>query len=158
MAGFGQYIFSVTTAAIIYSVLPSLLEKKSGAAVLVRLIGGLFLTLTVIAPVSDIDFNAILDTQLEFTSLGTEIAADGQRLAQEQLHKIITDQSEAYILNKAMSYQTPLDVEVTFSQDETPVLSEVQLKGSISPYVKSMMTKWLKEEMGIPEEHQIWIE
>lgn len=158
MAALGRYIFSVTTAAIICSILLSILKKKSGAAVLVRLIGGLFLTFTVIAPVSDVNFTAVFETPLEYTSQGNLIAASGQDLAQEQVQEIIKERCEAYILDKAMSYQTQIDAEVTLSQDDIAVPTAVQLKGSVSPYVKSILKKWLQVEMGIPEENQIWTE
>jgi hypothetical protein len=78
--------------------------------------------------------------------------------AENHFRKIIKDESESYILDKAMSYQTPRDVEVILSCDDMPVPSAVIMKGNISPYVKQRMSLWLQEEMGIPRENQQWTE
>jgi len=156
MAALGRYILSITSAAILYSILHSLLGKKSSAAVLLRLIGGLFLTFTIISPVTDINYNALFDIQLDYASQGNQIATQAQQITQDQLCEIIKQQCEAYILDKAMSYQTPIHVEVSLRQDETPVPTAVRLQGSITPYAKSAMQQWLQDEIGIPRENQIW--
>ena len=158
MVMLGRYIFSVTTAAIIFSILQSLLHKNSAAAILVRLIGGLFLTFTVIAPVIDFDLDSILEQSWAYTSHAEDIAAAGQTIAAEQRSQRIKEQCETYIIDKAMSYQTQLDVDITLTNDEMPLPSAVLLKGNISPYVKSIIATWIQDEMGIPEDHQIWSE
>lgn len=158
MVMLGRYIFSVTTAAIIFSILQSLLHKNSAAAMLVRLIGGLFLTFTVIAPVIDFDLDSILEQSWAYTSHAEDIAAAGQTIAAEQRSQRIKEQCETYIVDKAMSYQTQLDVDITLTNDEMPLPSAVLLKGNISPYVKSIIATWIQDEMGIPEDHQIWSE
>ena len=158
MATLGRYIFSVTTAAVIFSILQSLLHKNSAAAILVRLIGGLFLTFTVIAPVIDFDLASILEQSWAYTSHAEDIAAAGQTIAAEQRSQRIKEQCETYIIDKAMSYQTQLDADITLTNDEMPLPSAVLLKGNISPYVKSIIATWIQDEMGIPEDHQIWSE
>lgn len=158
MVMLGRYIFSVTTAAIIFSILQSLLHKNSAAAMLVRLIGGLFLTFTVISPVIDFDLDSILEQSWAYTSHAEDIAAAGQTIAAEQRSQRIKEQCETYIIDKAMSYQTQLDVDITLTNDEMPLPSAVLLKGNISPYVKSIIATWIQDEMGIPEDHQIWSE
>lgn len=158
MVMLGRYIFSVTTAAIIFSILQSLLHKNSAAAMLVRLIGGLFLTFTVIAPVIDFDLDSILEQSWAYTSHAEDIAAAGQTIAAEQRSQRIKEQCETYIIDKAMSYQTQLDVDITLTNDDMPLPSAVLLKGNISPYVKSIIATWIQDEMGIPEDHQIWSE
>ena len=158
MVMLGRYIFSVTTAAIIFSILQSLLHKNSAAAILVRLIGGLFLTFTVIAPVIDFDLDSIFEQSWAYTSHAEDIAAAGQIIAAEQLSQRIKEQCETYIIDKAMSYQTQLDADITLTNDEMPLPSAVLLKGNISPYVKSIIATWIQDEMGIPEDHQIWSE
>ena len=158
MAALGRYIFSVTTAAIIFSISQTLLGKNHGAAVLVRLIGGLFLIFTVISPVFKVEIGTLLEIPMVYSSEAETIAASSQRTAQNQLREIIKAQSETYILVKAMSYQSPMDVEVILSQEDMPVPSAVTLKGNVSPYIKSVLSAWIQEEMGIPRENQQWTE
>ena len=152
----GKYILSVTSAAIVYSTLQSLLVKNSSSAILLRTIGGLFLTFTVLAPIAELDFDAISDTPWNYSVQGNSFAEQGRQLSEDRLNEIIKTQCEAYILDKAMSYQTPMQVEITLSQDETPVPVAVYLKGSISPYAKNAIQNWLQYDMGIPKENQIW--
>ena len=156
MAGIGKYILSVISATLLYSILHSLLDKKGSAAGLLQLIGGLFLTFAVIAPLADFDFSELIDEPWNYTLQGSRIVAEGEQIAREQLHDIIKQRCEAYIFDKAMSYQSPIRVEVSLSQDDIPIPSMVSLEGSVSPYVKSTMQQWLQDEIGIPKENQIW--
>ena len=156
MKQLGAYILSVVAAAILLSILQSLLEKKSSPAILLRLTGGLFLTFTVLAPVADINIDAVFDSKWDFTEKGNALSTQGQEFTQAQLRDSIKQQCEAYILDKALSYQTPLEVNVTLSQDELPVPTATELHGNVSPYVKGVLQNWLVEEMGISKENQIW--
>lgn len=152
----GKYILSVTAAAILYSIFQSLLDKKSSAAIILRLIGGLFLTFTVLAPITEIDFDAIIDAPWDYTVKGNSFAEQGKQITEDRIGEIIKTRCKAYILDKAMSYQSPMQVEITLSQDETPVPVAVYLQGSISPYAKNAIQNWLQSDMGIPKENQVW--
>lgn len=156
MESVGKYILSITSAALLYSILHSLTDKKSSTAALLQLIGGLFLTFTVITPLADIDFAHLFDSEWNFSDQGNIVVIEGEQLAQEQRNNIIKQRCEAYILDKAMSYQTPLHVKVSLSQGDIVIPSMVTLEGNVSPYIKSTMQQWLQEEMGIPKENQIW--
>lgn len=153
-----KYILSVVAAAILHAVVQSLVDKHGTSAALLRLIGGLFLTFTIIAPIADVDFHTLFDIHLAYTSQGTAIAAHGKQIAQDELVKLIKEDCEAYILDKAMSLCTPLQVEVCVAQGNPPVPSSVQLNGSISPYVKNTLKHWIEDELGIPQENQLWTE
>ena len=131
--------------------------KKGTHAALLQLIGGLFLTFTVIAPIADVELEEILDVPWDFAVQGNAIAEEGQQYAQDQLHGIIKDRCEAYILDKALALQAQLQVEVMLSQDEIPVPASVRLQGSISPYARNALQQWLQDDIGIPKERQIWI-
>lgn len=153
----GKYILSVTAASILFGILQTLLDKKSVTAVLLRLIGGLFLTFTVISPVADIKLDTVLDLPLDMSVHGKEIATQGQEISKSHMQSIIKEQCEAYILDKAQSYQADLDVDVSLTQDDIPTPSAVRLQGAISPYAKTVMQKWLYDDMGISKENQLWI-
>ena len=157
MEKLGYYILSVTAATILLSVLQSVAGKKGTYGALLRLIGGLFLSFTIIAPVADIEPDQILEFPWDFAAQGSDIAERGQEYAQDQLHGIIKDRCEAYILDKAKAYQADLTVEVMLSLDEVPVPSSVRLQGSVSPYARQALQKWLQDDIGIPKECQQWI-
>ena len=75
MEALGRYILSVTSAAAIFGILQTLVAKNSTFYTLIRLIGGLFLTFTLIAPVVDIDLSSFLSIPFDYTQQGTDIAA-----------------------------------------------------------------------------------
>ena len=158
MNSLSEYILSVTSAATIFSILQILLDKKSSSAVLLRFIGGLFLTFTVIAPVVDLDLDIMFDLPLTFVQEADTIAADGYESSRSELATVIKQECEAYILDKARTYQVEPDIEITLSNDDTPIPTRVQLSGSITPYAKKALETWIANEIGIPEENQIWIQ
>ena len=157
MGALGEYILSVTGAAILLGVLQSVLTKNSVAAALLRLIGGLFLTFTVVSPVINVNFGHVFEIPAQFSSEGLAIATQQKEYTQDELRGLIKSQCETYILDKAESLQAPLEVGVTLNNDSIPAPESVCLRGSISPYAKSMMQSWLAQDMGIPKEKQIWI-
>ena len=157
MEALGKYILSVTAAAILFGILQSFISSKSSCGVLLKLIGGLFLTFTIITPIADVNIDALFDTSWDFTVQGTAAAAQGQEIAQEEFQGIIKQKCEAYILDKAEAYHAQLEVEVTLNQDDMPIPTAVRLQGSVSPYTKTSLQQWLEEDMGIPKENQVWI-
>lgn len=157
MEAIGRYILSVTAASILLGIAQTLVGKKGGSAALVRLLGGLFLTFTVIAPLADVDLDAAFDAPWDFTQQGSDIAAQGEDITRDKLQSIIKQRCEAYILDRANTLRTQLEVEVTLSQDDIPIPIAVRLRGSISPYAKMSLQAWLSDDMGIPKENQIWI-
>ena len=157
MEKLGIYILSVTAAALLLGILQSIAGKKGTHVALLKLIGGLFLTFTTIAPIANIELERLLDFPWDFAVQGNAIAQQGQEYAQYQLHGIIKDRCEAYILDKAQTYQADVTVEVMLSQDEVPVPSSVRLQGSISPYARQALQQWLQDDLGVPKEQQIWI-
>lgn len=157
MDAFGGYILSVASAAVIVGVLCSLGDSKSTQGVLIRMIGGLFLAFTVIAPVADLNFDVIDDFAGEFADDGDLAASAGENLAQEAMGEFILEETQAYILDKANSYGAALSVSVTLSSGEPQVPEFVELRGGVSPYVRRQLQQIIEEDIGIPKENQSWI-
>ena len=158
MEALAQYILTVTSAAMIFGILQSLLDKKGSAAALIQFIGGLFLAFTVIKPVANLNFEIPTDIPFYLSVEGIRISEQGQEIAHSQLYNSIKQRCETYILDKALDYQTPLGVQIQLSQDNVPIPIAVCLKGSTSPFVKNSLQVWLEENMGISRENQLWIE
>lgn len=157
MENLGKYILSVTAASIIVAIVSGFADPKSGTGGMLRLIGGLFLTFTVIQPVIHLDFGALTAFADTISIDGETVAAQGGMIAGNSLRGIIKSQTEAYILDKAGSYRTELAVEVTLSQDDIPTPESVCLRGSVSPYAKSKLQQMIEDDLGIPKEDQLWI-
>lgn len=152
-----RYILSVIAAAMILGILKGVLSEKSGASALIRLIGGIFLAFVVISPVAKLDFSDPADFWENFSSMGTDAATDGEQIADKEYRSIIKSSTEAYILDKAKTYQAELAVEVSLSDAEIPVPAAVRLQGDISPYGKIQMQRMMENDLGIAKENQQWI-
>ena len=150
------YFLSVTGAAIICGILNSLLGKNTGAGKLLRLICGIFLTVVIIRPITQLDIDAVTDFRIGGTDEVSLAVEAGENLASDAMAEIIKTNCEAYILDKAQSLGLALSVEVEVTQGELPVPQTVYIHGSASPYARSQLIAILKEQLGIAEEDQIW--
>lgn len=156
MEELGKYILSVTASAIIVGILSSVIDGKSASGALVKLVGGLCLTVAVIRPVVNFDFDALLAFSEDFSAEGEIAAAEGQDISRRAMADIIKSETEAYILDKAGTYRAELTAEVILSEDSVPVPVEVTIWGDISPYGKSQMQRIIESELNIPKENQVW--
>lgn len=150
------YILAVVAAAILCGLVLTLVGKKSTTGAVIKLLCGLFLSLTLIVPLSGpglLDFSSY---ESFWENEAQYYASAGQESALDQIETIITEQCQAYILDKAASLGANIQVVIRLSEEDTPVPWEVTVTGNISPYGKSVLKKWIADELGIPEERQIW--
>lgn len=138
-------------------ILTGFIDTKSASGIAARMVYGLFLAIVVIKPITGIDY-AYLDTFVEeFDFAAKEAAAMGSDMAADARREIIKTETEAYILDKASSYNLQLQVEVSLSEEDLPVPEFVCLMGSAAPYAKSCLQREIAEELDIPKERQLWI-
>lgn len=157
MAGIREYILSVCAAAIICSVVTVLTHGKTTVSQLVKLCSGIFLSLIVIRPLTDIDLTVFADLTFSHISAAEEAASTGKNLASDALTDIIKGRCEAYILDKAETLGAEITVEVTVSQDDIPVPVTAVIQGNVSPFAKSQLMSLLCNQLGIPKEDQKWV-
>lgn len=157
MSGVGQYILSVIAAALICSIILRISSSSGKTGLVMKLLCGVFLVCTAISPWIDVrmdDFNYIM----QGLSKDTEYAvATGQDAAQTEMRNIIKQKVEAYISNKATLLKANVKVEVIMSDDNPTIPGSTRITGLISPYAKQCLTQYIADELGIPEEKQIWI-
>ncbi len=148
-----EYLLSVTAAAILCGIAMTLVGKQGSISALVKLICGLVLAVTAISPWTKLE---LLDLSEYTKGLGLEAAAasdDGIAMANAAQEAIITERTEAYILDKATAMGLALSVEVTLT-DGVP--TQAVLSGAVSPYERKQLTQYIADELGIPEENQQW--
>ena len=154
MTHVGDYVLSVVSASVIVAILCTFFGEKGSISAVLKVVCGLFLTFVVINPLVKFDFSR-MDRYLDnFTLEGLEAASVGENMAREAEGDIIKARVQAYILDKADSFGTQLDVEVILDQDNIP--TSVELRGNISPYAKAQLTGIITENLGIPKEYQLW--
>ncbi|MBD5151603.1 MAG: stage III sporulation protein AF [Oscillibacter sp.] len=123
---------------------------------MVRLIGGLLLTLAILRPLAGQDWER-LDLKLGgFASQAEEQAQAYRKNQQDALSAIIAEKTEAYIWDKANQLGLDCTVKVTTAAGENglPLPVSVVIRG---PYSEAL-ARCIEEEVGIPAEKMIWQE
>lgn len=155
VSNIGQYILSVLAAAIISSIVLRIAGKGHMAPVM-KLLCGIFLVCTAVAPWLEIrtgDLNLLIESY----SLEADSVVDaGLDDANKEMQGIIKHTVESYISTKAIQFNTTVEAEVIMS-DDNPLLPEsAKITGVISPHAKRSMIQYIANELGIPEEKQLW--
>lgn len=153
-----NYILSVIAAALVVSMVSALSDTKSTTGNLIKLVGGVFLAMTLMQGFRYIDIERLFD-KLEFYEVESESAAAfGENMSAESLKTIIKSRTESYILDKARLYRANLTVEVTLSHDRIPIPISVRLQGNVSPFAKYQLQQLIENDLAISKEDQLWIE
>ena len=155
MEALRQYVLSVTAAALICGIVSGLV-RSSAEKEWIRLLCGLILAFTAIRPIAHLDVNALTNLSLPFVQEAETTAALGENMARQAVADSIKAESEAYILDKAAALNASITVEVTVSEDGTPVPMAAKLCGSVSPYARHQLENVLQTELGIAKENQLW--
>ena len=143
-------------AALVCGIVYRLVGEKGTLATLTKLICGLFLAFMLIRPVAELDLSALTDWAVRYEDQATLVVEDGQSRTRKALAGLITQQTQAYILDKAQALDTVLEVEVTLSDDDIPIPVKVRLSGKVSPYAKGRLQTIITEDLGIEKENQVW--
>ena len=152
-----QYLLSVIAAAIICSVIISFTDKKSGSGTMIRMLCGLFLSVTMIYPLVDVKLDDISSYFYSIEVASDDVVTDGKIAANEAVSSIIKEQTEAYILDKASSLGLSLTVSVCVEGDDIPLPVSVTLQGNASAYLKQKLCAFIQDDLAIPKEQQKWI-
>lgn len=151
-----SYVISIVAAAVVCAVTRSLLSEKTAAGQIARLLSGILMTLTVVAPLANITFDN-LTGYLDGLSLAADgYVEDGKAAAQDSVAEIIKSQVEAYILDKADSMGLEIAVEVALDDGNDTVPCRVTITGTLSPYAKEVMSAYIEENIGVTKENQRW--
>lgn len=151
-----EYLISVTAAALLCGIIQSMAGEKGRSAGILRLVCGIFLALTVIRPVARIQLREFSLMTSEITEQAQAAAAEGEDYAKRALSRHISEQTEAYILDKAKTYGAEISAEITVA-GEQPVPVAVAIRGQFSPYARRQLCELIESELNIPEEDQTWI-
>ena len=156
MADIGAYLVSVTAAALICGAAKALTpEGVLGTAL--KTVTGLMMVLAVASPWLDLRLPDISGWTESFRQEAENAAALGADSAMDALREGISQQTRTYIQDKAKLLDADLTVEVILSEDELPVPKGAVLRGAVSPYAKSVLSEYMRTELGIETEEQIWI-
>ena len=157
MDGITEYLLSITTAGILCAVVRHILGDKHSSGKIIQAVCGVFMAITVFAPILHIKINDIESYFKSIQHSAEDAAAEGTEMACEAMAEIIKQKSGSYILDKAESVGASVGVNVKMSETNPPVPKEVILSGSVSPYDKKIISQYITANFGISEENQQWI-
>ncbi len=157
MGNITRYLVAVTAGAALCAVIRRLAGVSAGNQKIIHLITGVFLALAVISPLKYVDLDMLPTIGEDFRLEAEHAAAMGEAASREQMCAIIKEETQAYILDKALDLNAQIQVEVFVSEEDIPVLRGVTVKGNISPYAKKRLMSILEKDLGLSEEAQTWI-
>lgn len=148
-----SYILSITTATLIAALVLALVQNSSCQPV-IHLICGMFLCAVVLRPFSGRLPEISLNLTPSAVQQDRDYAYEGSEAAQNAMADIITEELEAYILDKAASLNVSVEVAVTLDHDLLP--SAASVTGDIPSAVQKELEQFLEAELGILKENQKW--
>lgn len=151
-----QYLLSLTASAVICGIITAMFPGKGASQKLVKLLSGLMLTIAALQPVSRLDIAGFLDDWKFELSQGEYAGHEGENLARDAMAEIIKENTEAYILDKAVQLGLQITAEVTLTGDDIPQPKKVTIRGYASPYAKSQLMQIIADDLGISKEDQTW--
>lgn len=152
MPQIGEYVISVCSSALVCCLITPFLKKKSVG----KILPGLFLLLTVLQPLVDIQIPSIENLTQQFQFEAQQAVMTGEETTRDEIGKIIKQRTAAYILQKADALGLQLSVEVGISDSPLPTPDRITIIGPAAPYAKQQMQELISRELGIAKENQIW--
>ena len=147
------YLLSLLSAALLCSILTALTGKKQATGKIIQFLCGLFMAVCALDPLMSLQLERFSLYTADITAQADAAVFTGSQMAEQAMEEIIIEKTEAYILEKAASLGAALEVQVEL-HDRIP--AGVILSGAASPAVRSRLTAWITEDLGIPAEAQKW--
>ena len=154
MEGIREYLLSVSYAALICTIIVMLAGEKSSAGKSIKILAGIFLIMVILKPAIQIRISDWKSFESDFWETSQQAVAEGERLALASFSAKATLSTQRLIEQEAERLGCRLDVVVVW-EDNSP--KEIQLKGAVSPYAKSAITRWITNNMDLSGEAVIWI-
>ncbi len=155
MEGIRYYILSFVCAAIICSIIKLLVARTGKIASLMNIVCGLFIGITALSPIMDFklpDYNSNIQNVYETAN---QISQEAVFTTREDIAGIITEETQAYILEKASSLDMDVVVEVNLNEEDL-IPESVVVVGPVAPYEKKLLANYIQQTLDIPEERQQW--
>ncbi|MBQ3503321.1 MAG: stage III sporulation protein AF [Oscillospiraceae bacterium] len=156
MRNLAEYVVSIAAAALVCGIVGNLMPKGTAKEIL-KLVGGLFLMFTVIRPIANIQIPDLAMGEESYREEAALAVSEGESMIYASIAGSIKQELEAYILDKARSLGTELEVQVLL-EDRGYIPISLYLEGNASPHARNALIQFLTEELGIQEEKIQWNE
>lgn len=151
-----EYLLSVTAAAVLCSCISAFFKKGGPVTAQIRTICSIYICLVVIHPLLPFslpDFSSYFD---DLAIRSDRVVEDAVTAAFEEKCRVIKENAEAYICDKAASLGAQITAQVTISEQAPYAPEKILISGDISPYARSSISATIASDLGITKENQIW--
>lgn len=128
MQGISSYIYSLTSMAIVASIIAILLPKNTAGRISIMSVG-IVMTAVVVSPIKAIDGQSISGYMEEAERGISEYTRDASEKNQKICDEIIEEKVRAYILQRSNEEGIKCDVTIKFENGE-PLYAEVFIENS----------------------------
>lgn len=151
-----EYLLSITAAGILCAIVKQLIGEKTANGKIIRMVAGIFLTITMISPLINVRFRDVSFYYQDFLDTAESLTEEGKENANKEMGDIISEQTVAYILNEAAILGLDIQANVVLSDNTPPEPVQIGLTGDASPYKKDRLIRSVSENLNISREHIIW--
>lgn len=151
-----EYVLSIIAAGIISGICISLVPKNSSTGMVIKMLGGIFLAVTLIAPLIKVRFDDLAGLWDQVSVEADSLVEEGSNSTQEALSLVIKENLESYILDKANKLGLQLQVSVIMDQEDQTMPQQIEIQGAVSPYQQKILSDYIADQLAIAEEQQIW--
>lgn len=149
MSNVSGYLMRLICAAIVCALVGAVEGNSQGIR---RLIAGIFLTLTALSPMGELDLPELDPDRLHADAQAAIM--DGTKQADEMRTDIISEAYVAYIWNKAASMGLELEIHLELDGEGLP--RSVRLTGLASPLERQQLTQTIVQDLGVGKEDVTW--
>lgn len=152
------YLIEITAAAILAALIRKL-APKSGAGRGARLGAGLLVLLCLLQPLGRFYRDGTALFSRDWGQVDPMVSDEVGQEANRLMESLITQQAEAYILDKARAMGLEAEVTVTvWLEDRYPVPWAVTIRSDPTGQQKSALETEIQDALGIPPERQEWLQ
>lgn len=156
MENIRQYILSLICVVIICSLIPEFITENGSHKKMIKFATGMLIIIVAMAPITGNDIWRIELATGDLSQEAQYALSAGQEQADNMLRRIITEQTQAYILDKAASMGAELSAQIILTDAQPPTPDIVLLTGTVSPYVKKQLSNVLIRDLAISEDKLQW--
>lgn len=156
MEGIRQYLLSITVAALLCSIAVVFFQENTAFSAVIKLLTGLVLTIVILSPWMEIRLSDYEYFFEDITAAAMSVTNSGVQSANESLAVLIKEETEAYILDKAVSLELDVQIQVDLDDSSPPRPETVTIFGNASPLSRQTLSDQLVQNLDIAKENIIW--
>lgn len=155
MEAIGEYILRLVCGALICGLILSLTGADGPGGKLRSMLCGLFLAYLAVSPLVNLELGDLTYMDPHIAAQAEELAQAGALDAKDAMAQRISEQCDAYILNKADELALTLTAEVTLDPDSCVPVS-VRITGTAAPYDRETLIGYITNTLGIERSNIQW--